>query len=236
MSKYQVIDIHCHIIPGVDDGARDRQESSAMAAAAARAGVIAVVATPHVNRRAKDADITPARIADMVASLTGLHPGLMVYPGAEINLGIDPVPDAALIPLAGGEYILGEADPALALFPERVADAFYELASLGYKPIVAHPERTFTGETLKRAVDALERAGCLFQVEVGSFTGRFGRQARRDAVGLLKEGKVSFIASDAHRPEDFSAWGAGLRELGRLCDEKDLRRLVEENPSLVLDV
>jgi protein-tyrosine phosphatase len=203
-----VIDLHCHILPGLDDGPVNFDFSVAMARTAADAGIQVMVATPHVrddyNVQADDIEAGVARLND---ALSRAKVQLAVVTGAEVALAkAMELDDAAL-----GRLCLGSGDYLLLESPYRSSEIDLEgiLASVqdrGFKVVLAHPERC---PIFQRDPDRLARlvnSGVLCSVTAGSLAGRFGSTVRSFAVELLSDGLVHDVASDAHdhlhRPPD----------------------------------
>ncbi len=200
----RLIDIHCHILPGVDDGAKNIEESIAMAAMAAQDGIEAVVATPHVRNGIYD--LSKTEIIEKVRQLNNAFSqnniGLTIMPGAEYYL--EPnlpqrLADGELLTINNtGRYILIELSNIM--IPDYVRRTLYEIQLQGVIPIIAHPERNpiFAGNVslLKSFTDA----GILTQVTSGSITGLFGRKIQKTAYTIINIGAVHILASDGHSP------------------------------------
>lgn len=216
-----MIDLHCHVLPGLDDGPQDMDASLTLARAAVAAGVETIVATPHadghfrVGSEARDAAL--ARVRDALAAE---QIPLELLPGAEIALDryidIDDAERDALR-LGGGPYLLLESPlgQAAGAFDRFIAT----LLSAGHRIVLAHPERC---PTFQRHPDRLERlvhGGALTSITAGAFVGRFGSPVRDAAFAMLRDGLVHNVASDAHdaihRPPGMAAEleQAGLGEL-----------------------
>jgi protein-tyrosine phosphatase len=229
----QFIDIHSHVLWGLDDGARTRDDSVAMLELAARHGTTDIVASPHANSRFRyDAAVVDARIAE----LQPLTP-VRIHRGADFRLQADTIEDAIAHPskysIDGGRCLLVE-------FPEPLMfansdEVLGRLVDAGLSPIVTHPERH---PVLGRRPDAIARwidMGCYVQVTAGSVTGQFGQSAQAVAGVLFARGLVHFVASDAHdtrrRPPTLTdAW----RELSGAFGEDAVRPLFLDNPRAVL--
>lgn len=200
-----MIDLHCHILPGVDDGAASDDESCMMARMAAEDGVTAIAATPHCNipgmfhNYAEEAFL--ARFRRLEALLRREQIPLKLYTGMEVFVTED-TPELLrrhqLLTLAGSRYLLVEFgfDESMP-FAERMLDAIHRE---GVVPVVAHPERyRFVQREWRRLLRWAEQ-GYVLQVNKGSLTGRFGREAAHAARWCLGEGCVHLIGSDAHSP------------------------------------
>lgn len=221
-----MIDIHAHILPGLDDGAASTAEALQMAAIAAAGGTTAMVATPHVISGLYDN--TPPQIRAAVAllnsSLAVENIPLQILPGAEYRLE----PDLPRHLQAGrlltvndtGYYLLVELPPAL--LPGYAEQILYEIQLQGVTPIIAHPERNSELARSPQKLGRLARRGILAQVTAGSLLGHFGPAAKRGAQKMLADGVAQVVASDAHstrkRPPALAAaareietrWGAAL--------------------------
>jgi len=223
-----VIDLHSHILPGVDDGPATLEGSLELARTAIEAGTRTILATPHINN---DRSIDAARVA---AGLEALRPALAaaeipleVLPGGEIAMWrLDGLDDATLrtLALGGGPYLLVESpfSPAIGAFEPLVLD----LLGRGHRVLLAHPERCPAfhrdPERLQRLVDA----GVLVQITAGSMTGGFGSTVRRLTATMLRTGVVHVVASDAH---DAVKRPPGLND-GFTSLERDLPGLAELQP------
>lgn len=198
-----MIDLHIHLLPGIDDGPADAAGTVELARACVSDGVRAVAATPHVSERYPT---TPARIREGVeearAAIRSAGVPLKVYGGAEVAIDqLDKLTDEDLRSLTLGPtqgFILLETP--YAAWPMELERQVGRLATLGIRGILAHPERS-GGVQAPGGVDKLELAvsrGLYTQVTAGSLSGRFGRSAKATANELLQRELVHVIASDAH--------------------------------------
>ena len=229
------VDVHTHVLPGVDDGVRTLDEAVATAAEAAAAGVEAMVATPHVrDDYPTTADAIEAGVAALRRELADRDVELELHPGAELALeriaAIEPG-ELRRYSLAGGPYVLVE-------FPYRGWPAGAEaLASTllrnGFTPLLAHPERNDAIAERPERVRPLVQAGCFVQVTSGSVTGGLGRTARRAAEALLDLGLVHVVATDLHGPSlDRAGLAAAFEALG---GNELARTLVSTAPRAVVE-
>jgi protein-tyrosine phosphatase len=197
-----MIDLHCHLLPAVDDGPVDMQASLAMARAAVADGVEAIVATPHVSSRYST---DPATIAGRVQALqweidaAGIP--LKVHSGAEINLTAigDLNPDQlSACALGSGRHLLLEAPFSGPVpFIDRMV---HDLQLRGWKVVLAHPERISAFQKDLGLLERLVEQGVLCSVTAGSLAGSFGKPLRRFSLELFERGLVHNISSDAHGP------------------------------------
>jgi protein-tyrosine phosphatase len=197
-----VIDLHSHLLPNVDDGARTLAESVDLARAAQADGVTAIAATPHVRA---DYRTSPATIERGVIALRETFAeagvGVDVLTGAEVDVDmlweIDPF-DLRRLTLAGGSYLLLETP--YRGWPPGIMRAIAQLRGSGLTPLLAHPERNGEAQDKPSRVQEAVDAGALVQITSGSVTGRLGASARRGAEALLERGLVHVLASDSHGP------------------------------------
>lgn len=228
------IDIHSHILYGLDDGARTFDDSLAMLEMARQGGTTDIVATPHADTQyAFDPTKIETRIAELQARVTGVT----IHRGCDFRLEVSNIEDALVNPkkytINHRNYLLVEF-PHMTVFPV-VDSIFGRLLNAGMTPIVTHPERN---AYLQQNPDVLMRwveSGILTQVTAASCTGTFGRRVQATAHDLMDRGVVHFIASDAHdidkRTPDLSA---AYALLSKQWGEKRVRPLFVDNPRAVL--
>lgn len=194
-----MIDLHCHLLPGIDDGPRDLDGTETMLAAAAAAGIETIVATPHVSSRYRNDATT---IADAAAQLraAGTAP-VEVLLGAEVAATriaeLDREQLGGLC-LGDGPWMLLE--PPFTSVLTGVDAALDELHSLGYRVLLAHPERCQGFRRDPSLLEGMVDRGALGSVTSGSLVGRFGGEAKRMALAMLDAGLAHNVASDAHDP------------------------------------
>jgi len=222
-----VIDLHCHLLPGIDDGPDDLGGTLAMAQLHVRAGVRTVAATPHVSwDMPTEAAAIELRLADVRAALAAAQIPLEVVRGAEIDVhqAIN-LSDEQLRALAldGGPWLLLEAPLRKGVGFAPIARA---LQSRGHRVLIAHPERSPALQDDPDTLRELVRAGAATQVTASSFAGSFGRTVRDYAERMLEAGLVHSVASDAHdalrRPPGIAEplAAAGLGDLAPLLGEE----------------
>jgi protein-tyrosine phosphatase len=233
-----VIDLHCHVLPGVDDGPATLAEAVAMCRLAAADGCSVLIATPH-QRHPSFPELSRRRLEqawrELVEALDGapeVRLGAEVRVDSELLAELD-VPASEVLPLAGGRYLLlelprAEQRPA----PEELV---HELLVGGWRPVLAHPEVIpWLAPDLDRLA-TLVAAGALLQVTAAALLGDFGRHPRDNAWRMVDAGVVHFVASDAHstswRPPGLSAVH-GLLE--RRAGTAVARQLLLDNPARVL--
>ncbi|MBK1645058.1 hypothetical protein CKO25_10415 [Thiocapsa imhoffii] len=235
-----MIDLHCHLLPEIDDGSTSVSMSLEMARIAFDDGITDTVCTPHIypwvypNER-----LDICRRVDVLArQLQEAGLSLRITSGAEIQI----VPDllqglrsGRMPTLNQGRYVLCE--PPHFSVPHRFAELIEDLLISGYVPIIAHPERLtwLDEEHYDWFVDAAF-AGAWIQVTADALTGRFGREARRWSERFLDDGLVHLIASDGHDDRHrLPTLSAGLRIAEQWIGAAEARRLVLDRPRSVLD-
>jgi len=197
------IDIHVHILPGVDDGAPDLDAAVRMVEVAARDGIAGLVATPHGTewRRVGNRDQFLARLARVKAAVAAAGISVKIYPGQEAWLGpnlLDQLGGGYAFTLNDSRYILVEVP--FTHCPTETEDLTFRLLAHGYVPIMAHPERN---AELARDLDRVCRLielGMRFQITAGSLLGHFGPGPKAAAERYVRYRLAHFLASDAHHP------------------------------------
>jgi protein-tyrosine phosphatase len=226
-----MIDLHCHMLPGIDDGASDVSVSLAMAKASVSQGITTVACTPHIlpglyHNTGPEIRLATGRLQEI---LDKEQVPLRLTIGADAHISPDFIAglrSGRLLSVADSRYVLVE--PPHHTAPPQLEDFFFKLVMAGYVPIVTHPERLSWVPARYEAIKRLVAAGVWMQITAGSLTGAFGRSALYWAHRMLDEGCVHLIASDAHdttqRPQNLAA--------GYECAAK--RVGVEEAQCLVL--
>jgi protein-tyrosine phosphatase len=236
----QRAELHFHLLPGVDDGPVDLDDSVALAQLAVEDGTSVVTVTPHVRDLLAAGILydVPARVREVQAALDAAGVPLEVRAGAE--LAHDDVPeldDGALDAIAQGppgrRWVLIEAP----LFGDAAGflAATDELRARGFGTLIGHPERCAELMLIDGAVERERAAGALLQVNASSLTGRHGAQARGWGIELLRSGRADVIASDAHRvtrPPLLSAALDVLADAG--MPRRALEPLVADTPRALL--
>lgn len=229
-----VIDLHCHVLFGIDDGPADLAGSIALARAAAAAGIEQLLATPHVNARYRNDAATIARlVAELNESLRAESIALEVLPGAEIALThiaeIEPRRLASL-GLAGGEWLLVE--PPFSPAAHGLENMILTLCEQGHRVVLAHPERCPALQRDRAVVPALAERGVLMSITAGSLLGRFGVEVKRYAMELARAGLIHNVTSDAH---DTDRRPPGLSEALRRAELEHLGNwLTRDVPAAII--
>ena len=234
----QTTDLHCHILPGLDDGAPDGDVSCAMLQMAAECGTGDLFATPHVISGSWQPtwQIILQHVATLNQTAKERQLGITVHPGAEVALDwslLELLPGPGHYCLAGGRFILVELP--LGNLPTYADDFLFALQARDFLPILAHPERN---PDVKKNPQLLQRwleRGIYAQLNASSLTGTMGSRTQATAEALLAYGGIHFIGSDAH--------GVGVRRpdlqpvaqrLTELLGPVGARLLLNDNPRQLL--
>jgi protein-tyrosine phosphatase len=239
LKKTTVIDLHSHILPGIDDGAADLNLSLEMARIAVSQGVLVQACTPHIFPGVYD-NAGPqirAAVEDLQRELDDAGIALTLVTGADAHMTPNMVAglrSGTILPLGDTRYVLVE--PPHHVAPPRIDAFFFDLLAAGYVPVLTHPERLRWIEAHYETFVRLAQAGVWMQVTSGSLTGAFGGRPKYWAERMLDEGLVHILASDAHgvrrRGPDLAA--------GRVAAEKwvgaeEAEQLVYLRPYAILE-
>jgi protein-tyrosine phosphatase len=232
-----VIDLHTHILPGLDDGARTVEDAFEMARRCVREGVTAVAATPHVrDDYPTSADVMLRTVRALQRALDQHNVPLVVLPGAEVAVDwISRLHETELRRLTlagGGRYLLVETP--YRGWPVDLLEHVLRLRVAGFTPVLAHPERNPVVQATPSVLAPLVQGGTLVQVTAASLDGRLGDPSRDTAQRLVSAGLAHIVASDAHRPRVRAA--GLLAAVDAIRDEALARWLVSDVPhALVQD-
>jgi protein-tyrosine phosphatase len=198
-----MLDLHCHLLPGLDDGAVDLAMALEMARIAADDGIAVIACTPHIypGLYENTAPGIRAAVQSLQAELDAQGIPLRLVEGADTHLepGLAASVAAGRVPtLAGSRYLLLE--PPHHVAPPRFEETVFELSMAGLVPVITHPERLSWIEDSYPMFRRLLAAGAWMQVTAGSLTGRFGHRPQYWAERMLGEGMVHVLATDAHHP------------------------------------
>jgi protein-tyrosine phosphatase len=235
-----MIDLHCHALPGIDDGAATLEESLAFCRIAAEDGVRVLVCTPHMREGfyRNPAGTIRERLAELRDAVAEAGIELELLPGSEVHIGPDLPERVASGELMtyndGGRYLLLELP--YRQYPVRVEDLVFSLKLAGLTPVLAHPERIRFFQDDAGRVESLVRMGCLGQLTSSSLIGTFGSRVRELSEEMIERGLVHVLGSDAHdleyRPPKLAAARARWAELK---GEEEAERATETLPRIILD-
>ncbi|MBI5508138.1 MAG: protein tyrosine phosphatase [Deltaproteobacteria bacterium] len=233
-----MIDLHCHLLPAVDDGALSLEMAVTMARALAARGYQTIAASPHMGTGPGGdvaLEVAAAARALLAAELRRLDVVLELVPNGEHWLStelFDRLAAGTAVPIGGaGRWLLVEV-PWTGI--PNLEDVIFRLQTKGWRLLLAHPERleSLSLELLLR----LSARGVRMQLELGSFVGMFGGDAEHKAELLMRKGVAHVLATDMHRPDKASEWlAAALTAVQRRFGLEALRRGTADNPRLILD-
>lgn len=231
-----MIDIHCHILPGLDDGPEQLEQSLAMAEDAIADGITHIIATPHANGSYVFNYERVRRTRDELQARLGRR--LQIATGCDFHLNPE---NLSALEADAPRFCLNQRDYLLVEFnefsiPSSLDQTLHELHLGGVRPIVTHPERNGILHAQPDRLARWVRMGCYVQVTAGALTGGFGPGSQRDAENWIERGMVHFVASDAHntrsRPLRLSpAYDALVRRFGA----EVAAALLLENPRAARD-
>ncbi len=233
------IDIHSHLLPGIDDGAKDTETSMEMFRIAHKSGITHMILTPHYKPMRHNAG--PPRIADMITRAREMLAeegiDIQLYAGNEIYYHSDAVnvlDEGRACTMAGSKYVLTEFGPMDDF--DYIRNGIYQIMAGGYRSIIAHVERYQCIASKPERVEELVRMGCYIQVNAGSVIGTYGFGTKQFIKKILKQHLVHFIATDAH---DIDKRAPQLAEcskyVNRKFGEEYERKLLYENPMHVIN-
>lgn len=233
-----LIDIHSHILPGVDDGAKSKEDSIAMAKAALDEGIETIIATPHHRNRAFDnykQEIVPdVTMLNELFEQEGIP--LNVLAGQEVRIYGELLEDydkGDIQTLADTRYVLVEFP--FGDVPQYAEQLLYDMQVAGFRPIIAHPERNRELIKNHERMYGFIRNGALAQLTAASLIGEFGKEIEDFSHQLLEANLVQFIASDAHNTD---TRGFGLRKAYEVIQEQygvEMYYMFLENSELLIE-
>ena len=235
-----MVDIHAHILPGVDDGAADMNSALHMAAMAVESGVTTLAVTPHCmdfeDRENFWGDELAAEMLRFHSRLKKEKIPLRIVAGMEI-FGTRKTPgllrEGKLIGINGSDYPLVEF--AFYNYAAQATDIIEKIAMMGMRPVIAHPERYEYVQEDPSLLNLWTEMGCLFQINKGSLLGSFGRTEMLMAYDLVERGFAFAVASDAHSPVVRTTW---MKDVQRLLkeefSEETAKKLLDTNPAKII--
>ncbi len=215
-----MIDLHSHVLPGLDDGAADLGEAVAICRAAADEGITVLAATPHVRH---DYPTTPEQMEERLAEVRAAAGEVVqLVPGGEIDLDelARPRDELRRFALAGNPSYLLVETPYIG-WPLDLAERMFRLRASGVTPVLAHPERNADVQRRPELLEPIVAGGTLVQLTAAALDGRVGRNAKKCAETLLEREFAHLIASDAHAP---SVRAIGMRAAAAAVGDDALAR------------
>jgi len=236
-----MIDLHCHILDGLDDGAKSLDEATEMARMAERDGITKIVATPHLFRgdfTPDDLSIIKIKIEELQESLDKNGINVEIIKGAEVHITHNLIEEIQenreYLVLNGSGYMLVEF-PAGHVFM-GAKELLFDMMSGGIHPIIAHPERNYVFMRSTDLLYELVEMGALTQANSGSFTGLYGKRVEEAAYRFLELNLTHFIASDAHNPRPSTMWlSQAVKNAEESLGSGGISALVNDNPHSILE-
>jgi protein-tyrosine phosphatase len=239
-----MIDIHAHILPGVDDGAKNWDQALQMARLAVEDGITVMVATPHLYQgrsvdphRLNSREIILEHVAQLKDRLYEEKIPLEILPGCDFPLSFESLKflddGRALTINDANRYLLLEL-PDTSL-PPAMEEICFQLQSKGITPIITHPERHMIMQEMPYKLKRLIDLGCLVQITGNSLTGWFGRRVKKIARQFVKLGYVHLLATDTHDPKRRPpVLSQAVAELTRLIGENRAQAMVNAIPQKII--
>ncbi len=235
-----MFDLHSHILPGLDDGAKTMEEAVAMIRLAAQNGTRAILATPH-SRDIQETSAHQAlqsRLDKLKKEAQRESIKIDVVLGMENHL----TPDLPQLVERGEGYSINDKGYILvelpfSFYPDYTEDVLFDLQAKGLTPIIAHPERQASIQADPNLMKRLVERGILGQVTAMSIIGQFGPEALRSAHTLMKRGLVHVIASDAHRPTGprIPVMSEAVEEAIKIVGKSASEAMAVSNPEAILE-
>jgi protein-tyrosine phosphatase len=234
-----LIDLHCHLLPGIDDGAEDLEQSLEMARLSVADGVTVIACTPHIfpgvyNNSGPDIRL---RVARLQSEFDAAQIAIRLVAGGDVHVAPDLVSKlqrGEALSLNDSRYVLVE--PPHHILPPNIEGLFFNLLTAGYVPIVTHPERMSWIDRDYDMLGRLVRSGAWMQITAGAVVGKFGSRAKDWSERLLRDGVVHIVASDAHdavhRPP---AMKEAFHALRSVVGEEEAMNLVQVRPEAILN-
>lgn len=233
-----MIDIHSHILPGIDDGSKSIEESLHILRGLSEQGITDIICTPHyiaetsqVSTKANNTKIlnTLKEKAKEESIDINLYLGNEIYIDREIAKYIRL---KKITPLAESKFLLIEL-PMSGKF-EQYEDIFASLQEKGWKIILAHPERYHSFQNDYKIIDTLKARRILFQCNLGSFIGQYGKKAQKLVRKLAKEQLIFCLGTDIHHKRDYSEIAKAQKRLRKYYDDKELNAILVENAKKII--
>jgi len=226
-----MIDLHCHILPGIDDGAKTMEESLAMAESAIADGITHVVATPHSS---SEYSFDFGRVCAARGELQfRIGDRLQLATGCDFHLNPE---NLVALRRSPAQFCINQKDYLLVEFnefsiPPAMDQALHHLQLASLRPIITHPERNGILRAQPERLLRWVRVGCYAQITAGSLLGTFGTGAKSDSLAWIAQGLVHFVSSDAHNTSSRPLQLSAAREIvGSQFGEETAKALFLENP------
>lgn len=234
-----MIDIHSHVLPGIDDGAKTFDDSLAILKGLAEQDITDLILTPHYVASSTYVSPRSANLKlyrQLQAISDGAKLGITLHLGNEIYIDRDIaklIKAGKISTLADSKYILVEL-PMSGEFND-FEDILVSLQYAGWQVILAHPERYHTYHEDYKKIYELTEQGILLQCNLGSIIGQYGRHAKKNIKKLAKDKLIFCFGTDTHRVRDFSEIAKARQKLRRYYSDEELKQLLEDNPRKIIN-
>jgi len=233
------MDMHCHCLPGVDDGARSMEESLQMLTQAYADGIRGVIATPHYHHRRGHApkEVILEKVQQVQEAIRETCPDLTIYAGNELyysNSLPETIAEEKVCTMAGSRYVLIEFSPDTEYAEMR--NALINIQTQGVWPILAHIERYFCLVKKPALAAELAQMGIYLQVNAGGVLGHYGRKEKSLIKKMFAKGYISFVATDAHDTERrIQVLSEAAAYVSKKFGEETARKCFFNNPEAVVN-
>ena len=233
-----MIDLHCHILPAIDDGATDLEMALEMARIAVADGIREIACSPHIYPGMYDNATQGIRaaVAALQTELDQRDIPLRLHANADVHLVpglIDGLRAGTVPTIAGSRYLLLE--PSHHVAPPRFEESVFELMTAGYTVLITHPERLSWVEDHYAVFERISRRGAWMQITAGALTGRFGRRVKYWGERFVGDGHCMVLATDAHHPQRRPPLLAEAREAAAaLVGVEEATHMVQTRPAGVI--
>lgn len=231
------VDLHCHYLPGIDDGVRTLDEGLAVLTGLAKIGYAKVIATPHIrtamfDNRKPGLERAYRELVEIAADVPGMP---------ETGLGAEHYCDDVFwelftsgqaLPYPGEKAALVEFH--YEMWPMRVEEKLFEMHVRGVRPVLAHPERYAALFKKTDPLDPLLEVGCVGLLDLMSLVGRYGRRPKKAAERMLDEGVYYAACTDSHRPSDVALVAEAIERLRDRVGDEEAEELLADNPRRIL--
>lgn len=235
----RLIDIHNHILPGMDDGSKSMEQSVNMARIAHDEGFRHIIATPHffVHRFEHTPEEIKSCFEKLRAEVTREVPDMKLHLGCEIMYTsdiADIIAENRVLSMCDSGYVLVEFRPGVSI--REIKDGIHDISMSGKIPIIAHIERYQSVMEDVYVVDEFKELGALIQVNAGSITGDLGRKIKKNIKHLMKEELVDFVATDSHSDGHRAPYiEKCVKYISKKINEDYMEKVLIRNPQKIID-
>jgi len=233
------VDLHTHVLFGLDDGAETLEESIGMVLHAENTGITHIVATPHYSNMFNPSkDEINSAFFKLTETLKKQGSDIKLFLGREVNFSMIQIEQ---LKTDDNLIFKGRRNYALLELPEglnkaTIIEGFFELMMAGIHPVIAHPERNSLVEREPEFIRELHNREFLIQIDAGSITGAYGKKTKHTAWGLLQRDLVDVVSSDAHSAKHFEYLEEACKQLASSFGNKYVKKVISETPSRILQI